>query len=67
MLIDLEVNDILELRNPHVCGSYRWRVVRLGAEIRMECLGCGRRVMLTRRKLARRVKKIIPRSEPDES
>lgn len=65
MLTDLEVNDIVELRKPHPCGSHRWRVVRLGADIRLECLGCGRRTMLPRRELARRIKKILPGSEPD--
>ena len=56
VLPDLRLNDVLRLRKPHPCGSYEWTVVRLGADIGLECRSCGRRVMLTRRELARRTK-----------
>jgi hypothetical protein len=56
MLTDLELNAILRLRKPHPCGSYEWTVVRLGADIGLECRVCKRRVMLTRRELAKRLK-----------
>lgn len=48
------------MRKPHPCGSFEWKVTRLGADIGLECLGCQRRVMLTRRELMRRAKKILP-------
>jgi len=60
MLPDLQLDDILRLRKPHPCGGYEWKVVRLGADIGIECLSCGRRVLLPRRQLARRVKTITP-------
>ncbi len=67
MLPDLQLNDLLRLRKPHPCGSYEWIVTRLGADIGLECKGCGRRVLLTRRELARRVKAILPKESPGES
>ena len=63
MFPELELNDILRLRKPHPCGSYEWTVVRLGADIGLECRICGHRIMLTRRELARRTKLILPRPE----
>lgn len=57
MLTELGLGDILRLRKPHPCGGYEWRVVRLGADIGIECLTCGRRVMLERRALKNRLKK----------
>jgi hypothetical protein len=66
MLPEIQLNDVLRLRKPHPCGSYKWKVVRLGADIGLECLGCGRRTMLTRRKLARRLKNIVPPEEPTQ-
>jgi hypothetical protein len=60
MLPELHLDDILRLRKQHPCGSYEWKVVRLGADIGLECTTCGRRVLLTRRKLARRLKTIVP-------
>ena len=59
MLPDLQMNDIVRLRKPHPCGGYDWKVVRLGADIGLECLTCSRRVLLSRRELARRMKKLL--------
>ena len=67
MLPDLQLNDLLRLRKPHPCGSYDWVVVRLGADIGLVCKGCGRRVLLTRRELSRRLKTRLPREENDPS
>lgn len=63
MLQDLQLNDILRMRKPHPCGGSDWKVIRLGADIGLECLTCGHRVMLTRRELAHRLKKILSRAE----
>jgi hypothetical protein len=61
MLPDLQVDDIVRLRKPHPCGSLEWRIVRLGADIGLECQMCKRRIMLPRRTLAHRLKKILPK------
>jgi hypothetical protein len=59
MLPELNIDDIVRLRKPHPCGSFEWKVTRLGADIGLECTGCQRRVMLPRRQLARRLKMIV--------
>ncbi len=59
----LQPDDVVVLKKPHPCGSHRWRVTRLGADIRLVCLGCGRRTMLSRRRLANRIQRVEPRSE----
>ncbi|HJW91301.1 MAG TPA: DUF951 domain-containing protein [Anaerolineales bacterium] len=59
MLPDLQMEDVVRLRKPHPCGGYEWKIVRLGADIGMECLRCRRRVLLPRRQLARRIKTIL--------
>ena len=56
MLTDLQLNDQLRLRKAHPCGSYEWTVVRLGADIGLECNTCKHRVLLTRRELTKRLK-----------
>lgn len=53
----------MRLRKVHPCGSTDWKVVRLGADIGLVCLGCGRRVLLERRQLAHRMKKILDEDE----
>lgn len=64
MLPDLQLKDTVHMRKQHPCGSFEWTVTRLGADIGLECLGCGRRVMLTRRELARRAKTIAHVNPP---
>lgn len=64
MLQDLQINDTVRMRKAHPCGGVEWKVTRLGADIGLECLECGRRVMLTRRELARRAKVILPAASP---
>ncbi|MEJ2264784.1 MAG: DUF951 domain-containing protein [Anaerolineales bacterium] len=63
MLPDLNLDDVVRLRKPHPCGGYEWKIVRLGADIGLECLRCGRRVLLPRRKLARRMKTLVNKSD----
>ncbi len=68
MLPDLHLDDILRLRKPHPCGGYEWKIVRMGADIGLECLGCARRILLPRRELSRRLKTIVrPAAETAES
>jgi hypothetical protein len=65
MVQDIQVDDLVRLRKPHPCGSYEWRVVRIGADIGLKCQMCGRRVLLDRRTFRKRVKTVIRRAEPD--
>jgi hypothetical protein len=60
---DVQVNDLVRLRKPHACGSYEWRVVRIGADIGLKCQVCGRRILLDRRSFNKRVKTVISRSD----
>ena len=60
MPLELAMGDRLKLRKPHPCGGYEWTVVRLGADIGLTCDTCGRRVLLPRRELEKRLKTKLP-------
>jgi hypothetical protein len=60
MLPQVDVGDQVTLRKPHPCGSYDWVVTRIGSDIGLKCLSCGRRVMLPRSEFNKRVKQIRP-------
>lgn len=62
MPVEVHLGDIVRLRKVHPCGSYEWRVVRLGADIGLKCLGCGRRVLLPRSTFERRLKSFVTRA-----
>ncbi len=64
MPIEVYLEDIATLRKPHPCGSFQWRVVRLGADIGLRCLKCNHKVLLPRRQFERRLKKLERGSPP---
>ena len=44
-----EVGDIVKLKKKHPCGSFEWEILRIGADFRLKCLGCGHQVMVSRK------------------
>lgn len=59
---DVAMGDTVRLRKPHPCGSYDWRVVRVGADIGLRCLGCDHRVNLARAEFEHRFKVYLERA-----
>jgi hypothetical protein len=59
MITNFNLGDIVETRKGHPCGSNNWEIIRLGADIKIKCVGCGRIVMLPRAKFEKSVKKIV--------
>lgn len=53
------MGTVVRLKKVHPCGEFNWEVVRLGADIGLRCLGCKRRVLLSRSALEKRVKEIV--------
>ena len=64
---EIRLGDIVKLKKPHPCGSNEWEVIRLGADIKVRCRGCGRVVMMPRRRFARRVRQRLFREESPEA
>ena len=60
-IIRMKVGDVLELKKPHPCGDKRFRVMRVGSEVRIVCLGCGRDMVLER------IKRVFYRSYPNSN
>ena len=63
--MDLQLQDILELKKQHPCGSRRWEVLRIGMDIKLKCLGCGHEFMEPRRKVEKMIKRIVPKEEAE--
>jgi len=54
----VRVGDILVMKKQHPCGSQRWEVLRIGADFRLRCLGCGHEVMNPRSKVEKNIRQI---------
>ena len=59
--MDIKVGDVLQMKKNHPCGSREWKVLRVGMDFRLRCLGCGHEVMLPRAKAEKNIKKVLPK------
>ena len=57
--MDICVGDRLTLKKPHPCGSFEWEVLRVGADFRLRCLGCGHEVMIPRSKAEKNLRQVL--------
>ena len=53
-----EVGDIVKMKKKHPCGSFEWEILRVGADFRLKCAGCGHQIMIARKLLEKNVKEI---------
>ena len=54
------------MKKAHPCGTNRWKITRVGADIKIECQGCGHIVMMTRQKFDKGLKKVIEKADQDD-
>ena len=58
-----ELHDIVEMKKQHPCGTNRWRIIRVGMDIRIKCEGCSHSVLIPRKEFSRKLKKILVKHE----
>ena len=51
------LNDIVEMKKQHPCGTNRWQITRMGADIKIKCLKCDNNIMMPRREFNKKIKK----------
>lgn len=51
-----ELGELVQVKKPHPCGSRVWEILRLGADVRLKCRGCGHMVLVSREKFNKMVK-----------
>jgi hypothetical protein len=56
--MDISVGNIVKLKKQHPCGSSEWEVLRVGADFRLKCLGCGHQIMVPRKNVEKNIKGI---------
>jgi hypothetical protein len=57
------LHDVVEMKKQHPCGENKWKIIRMGVDIRIKCEGCGHSVMIPRRDFTKKLKKIIVKHE----
>ena len=59
MAEEIRLGDVVQTRKQHPCGCDTWLVIRIGADIKIKCQGCGHIVMLDREAFLKRRKKVL--------
>lgn len=57
--MEINIGDTLKLKKQHPCGSKEWEVLRVGADFRIKCKGCGHQIMIARKLLEKSIKEIL--------
>ncbi|AST05926.1 DUF951 domain-containing protein [Anoxybacillus sp. LAT_35] len=57
------MHDIVEMKKEHPCGTNRWKIIRMGMDIRIKCEGCGHSVLLPRKEFEKKMKKVLVKHE----
>ncbi|NME83639.1 DUF951 domain-containing protein [Clostridium sp. SM-530-WT-3G] len=63
MIDNFNLGDIVEMKKQHPCGTNQFEVIRVGADIKIKCIGCGRIVMIPRNKFQKDAKRVIVKAE----
>lgn len=58
------LGDIVQMKKQHPCGTNAWKVIRMGADIRIKCTGCDHSVMIPRLEFERKMKKVLVHADP---
>ena len=61
--VEFEVGQIIKMKKKHPCGSDQWEIMRVGADFRLKCMGCGHQIMIPRRQAEKNIKEIIGKQE----
>ncbi|TGA98664.1 DUF951 domain-containing protein [Sporolactobacillus shoreae] len=64
--IAFNLNDVVEMKKAHPCGTNQWKIIRMGADIRIKCLGCGHSVLMPRSEFQKKIKKILEAGTSEE-
>lgn len=47
------------MKKQHPCGTNKWEVVRVGADIKIKCIKCGRTILIPRIEFNKKLKKVL--------
>ena len=57
--MDYKLGSIVVMKKEHPCGQKTWLVLRIGADFRLRCMGCGHEIMVPRYKAEKNIRQII--------
>ena len=59
MTLNYKLGSIVIMKKQHPCGTNKWEITRVGADIKIKCLECNRSIMLPRMEFNKKLKKVV--------
>lgn len=56
---DYQLGSIVIMKKPHPCGTNEWKIIRVGADIKIKCCQCGRTILMPRIEFNKKLKKVV--------
>ncbi len=53
-----KLGSIVIMKKQHPCGENKFEIIRVGADIKIKCVNCGRSIMLPRLEFNKKLKKV---------
>ena len=67
-MVEYGLDDVVEMKKEHPCyKSKQWKIIRMGADIKIKCLGCGAAVMFDRSEFEKKLKKVVKRASEESN
>lgn len=65
--MNIIVGDVLIMKKNHPgCGNNKMKVLRVGADFKLSCIGCGHTFMIPRSKCEKKIRSVIHESDNGE-
>ncbi len=62
MAYQYDLGDIVTMKKQHPCGNNDWEILRVGADFRLKCMGCGHQIMIARKLVEKNTKKLVKKN-----
>ena len=62
MAYQYDLGDVVTMKKQHPCGSNEWEILRVGADFRLKCMGCGHQIMIARKLVEKNTKKLVKKN-----
>lgn len=59
MEIKYKLGDKVVMKKPHACQTNEWLITRVGVDIKIKCMACGREIMLDRLEFEKKLRRVL--------
>ena len=57
--MNYKLGSVVVMKKPHACQTNSWEVIRVGVDVKLKCINCGRTIMMDRLEFERKLKKVV--------